>query len=201
MSEGPSDRTEALFYEAVDLPTQEQRALLDAACAGDPELRARVEKLLADDARFRTGKDTAALLNSPLVRDRAAPAPVPMSGGGRQPWPQIERYRILRVLGEGGMGTVYEAEQQNPRRPVALKVIRPGLVSPRTLKRFAQEAQILGRLDHPGIAQIYEAGVTEDGQSFFAMELIAGASLDQYTRRHGLDPVARLDLLARVCGA
>src|SRR5262245_20943393 len=201
MSERPSDRTEVLFYEAVDLPTEEQRVLLDAACQGDPDLRARVEKLLADDARLRTGKDTAALLNSPLVRDRAAPATVPMSGGGRALWPQIERYRILRVLGEGGMGTVYEAEQQNPRRPVALKVIRPGLVSQAVLKRFAQEAQILGRLDHPGIARIYEAGVTDDGQPYFAMELIAGATLDQYVRLWTLTLPARLDLLARVCDA
>src|SRR5262249_41566784 len=77
----------------------------------------------------------------------------------------------------------------------------PGLVSPALLKRFAQEAQILGRLHHPGIAQIYEAGVAEDGQPFFALELIRGLRLDEYARRHTLDPAARLDLLARVCDA
>src|SRR5262245_59053811 len=161
MSGGPNDRTEALFYQAVDLPTQEQRALLDAACQGDPELRARVEKLLADDARFLTGNDTAVLLNSPLVRDPDPPTVLTGSAAGRALPPRVGRYRILRVLGEGGMGTVYEAEQDSPRRSVALKVIRPGLVGPGVLKRFAQEAQILGRLDHPGIARIYEAGVTE----------------------------------------
>jgi eukaryotic-like serine/threonine-protein kinase len=99
------------------------------------------------------------------------------------------------------MGTVYEAEQDNPRRTVALKVIRAGLVSPPLLKRFAHEAQILGRLHHPGIAQIYEAGVAEDGQPFFALEFICGVALDEYARRHGLNSAARLDLLARVCDA
>ncbi len=80
-------------------------------------------------------------------------------------------------------------------------MIRPGLVSPALLKRFAREAQILGRLHHPGIAQIHEAGVAEDGQPFFAMEFVRGLSLDEYARRHGLDSAGRLDLLTRVCEA
>ena len=75
----------------------------------------------------------------------------------------IGRYRIVRLLGEGGMGAVYEAEQEQPRRTVALKVIQPGLASPELLRRFAQEAQALGRLQHPGIAQIYEAGTADTG--------------------------------------
>src|SRR5262245_58067581 len=70
----------------------------------------------------------------------------------------IGRYKIVRLIGEGGMGAVYEAEQDQPRRTVALKVIKPGMASPALLKRFEQEAQALGRLQHPGIAQIYEAG-------------------------------------------
>ena len=99
------------------------------------------------------------------------------------------------------MGTVYEAEQDNPRRTVALKVIRPGLVSPELVKRFSHEAQILARLQHPGIAQVYEAGMGEDGQSFFAMEFIRGMPLDEYARSRGLNAAARLELLARVCDA
>jgi predicted Ser/Thr protein kinase len=114
---------------------------------------------------------------------------------------QIGRYRIVRLLGEGGMGAVYEAEQDNPRRPVALKVIRPDLVSAELLKRFEQEAQLLGRLHHPGIAQIYDAGVAEDGRPFFAMELIRGVPLDEYAGRHQLDTAARLALIAQVCEA
>ena len=99
------------------------------------------------------------------------------------------------------MGTVYEAEQDNPRRTVALKVIRPGLVSPELVKRFNHEAQILARLQHSGIAQVYEAGMGKDGQPFFAMEFIRGMPLDEYARSRGLDAAARLELLARVCDA
>ena len=99
------------------------------------------------------------------------------------------------------MGTVYEAEQDNPRRTVALKVIRPGLVSPELVKRFSHEAQILARLQHSGIAQIYEAGMGEDGQPFFAMEFIRGMPLDEYARSRGLSAAARLELLAKLCDA
>jgi WD40 repeat protein/predicted Ser/Thr protein kinase len=199
MTEGPSDRAEALFYEAADLPAEQRRALLDAACAGEPGLRAEVERLLANDARLCTGDDAAAFLKSPVVRPPAAPDTLPATD--RAPWLRVERYRVLRVLGEGGMGTVYEAEQDNPRRTVALKVIRPGLVSPALLKRFAREAQILGRLQHPGIAQIYEAGLAEDGGPFFAMEFVRGVALDEHARLRSLTLPARLELLARVCDA
>ena len=99
------------------------------------------------------------------------------------------------------MGTVYEAEQDNPRRTVALKVIRAGLASPDLLKRFTHEAQILARLHHPGIAQVYEAGLADDGQPFFAMEFIRGLPLDEYANRQGLDLAARAGLVARVCDA
>jgi hypothetical protein len=132
MAEGPGDRVEALFHQAADLPPQEQRALLDAACAGDPDLRAAVEKLLADDARLRAGEGPAAFLDSPLVRPPEPTVITPPPAAGPRLPPRIGHYRVLRLLGEGGMGAVYEAEQDNPRRAVALKVIRPGLVSPRS---------------------------------------------------------------------
>jgi serine/threonine protein kinase len=86
------------------------------------------------------------------------------------------RYRILTLIGQGGMGAVYEAEQERPRRTVALKVIKPGLATPESLRRFEQEAQALGRLQHPGIAQIYEAGTADAGhgsQPYFAMVSIS----------------------------
>ena len=99
------------------------------------------------------------------------------------------------------MGTVYEAEQDNPRRTVALKVMRSELVSAELVKRFRNEAQILARLQHPGIAQIHEAGLSEDGRPFFAMEFIRGMPPDEYARGRGLDPRARLELVAKVCDA
>jgi WD40 repeat protein/predicted Ser/Thr protein kinase len=201
MAEGHSDGAEALFHQAADLPPEEQRTLLDAACPADLGLRAEVERLLADDARLRADEGAAAFLDSPVVRPPQPTITSPAPAAGPALPPRIGRYRILRLLGEGGMGTVYEAEQDNPRRPVALKVIRAGLVSPALLKRFAHEEQILGRLHHPGIAPIYEAGLAEDGQPFFAMEFIRGVALDEYARLRGLTAPARLDLLARVCDA
>jgi predicted Ser/Thr protein kinase len=182
----------ALFDQAADLPAAERAAFLETLRARDPELYVEVAQLLACDSALTGLGDAAAFLNSPVVRPPAA------AGAATD---HIGRYRIVGVVGEGGMGTVYEAEQDNPRRPVALKVIRPGLVSPALVKRFEHEAQILGRLHHPGIAQIYDAGLAEDGRPFFAMEFIHGLPLGEYAGRHRLDPAARLALLARVCDA
>jgi len=116
----------------------------------------------------------------------------------------IGPYRILREIGRGGMGVVYEAEQPNPRRAVALKVIRPGFVSASALRRFDLEATVLGRLKHPGIAQIYEAGTaaTAEGvQPFFAMEFVGGQPLDQYIKQRELRPRQSLELMAQICDA
>jgi serine/threonine protein kinase/WD40 repeat protein len=204
MSEQPGDRVQDLFDQAVALPPAQRAAFLEGACMGDPALRAEVETLLACDSNFPEGEGDEGLLKSPLVRALA-----PMSSEAGEPPPghlpghpvRVGHYRILRRIAEGGMGTVYEAEQDSPRRPVALKVVRHGLASPALVKRFRHEAQILGRLHHPGIAQVYEAGIADDGQPFFAMEFIRGLPLDEYARRHGLDVTARLGLLAQVCDA
>src|ERR1041384_2451503 len=95
----------------------------------------------------------------------------------RPPIRKIGRYATTRLIGEGGMGAVYEAEQDQPRRTVALKVIKAGLASPELMRRFAQESQALARLQHPGIAQIYDAGTADAGygpQPYFAMEFLRG---------------------------
>lgn len=117
---------------------------------------------------------------------------------------QIAGYKILQRLGEGGMGVVYEAEQQNPRRRVALKVLRAGVASPRILRRFEHEAQVLGLLQHPGIAQIHEAGTfeSESGrQPFFAMELVQGQPLMEHIRSQRPDLAGSLALVIRICEA
>jgi eukaryotic-like serine/threonine-protein kinase len=118
---------------------------------------------------------------------------------------RLGRYQIVRVLGEGGMGIVYEARQESPDRAVALKVIRTAFLTPELLKRFEYESQVLGRLQHPGIAHIYEAGViaSEHGgrTPFFAMELIEGRSLNDYADVKRLGVRERLALLADVCDA
>jgi WD40 repeat protein len=204
MTEDRRARLRLLFDQAVELPPEERAAFLESACGGDAGLRAEVAGLLAYDAAAGAGGADGDFLRSPLAY--APEDPTLMSepdapSAGPAEARRINHYRILRVLGVGGMGTVYEAEQDNPRRTVALKVIRPGLSSPGLVKRFTQEAQILGRLHHPGIAQVYEAGLTEDGRPYFAMELIRGVPLDEHAGRHNLDAPARLALVARVCDA
>src|SRR4051794_33811569 len=200
MAEEDGDRTEELFHQAVDLPPERRQALLDRACANDPELRAALDSLLADDARFHGDEDTP-FLESPLVRPAAFTTDMLAAANGPALPARIGRYRLIRLLGEGGMGVVYEAEQDRPRRIVALKVIRPGLASPSLLRRFRHESQILGRLHHPGIAQVYEAGLADDGQPFFAMEFIRGLPLGEFARLRAQTLPARLELLARVCDA
>src|SRR5262245_27518991 len=193
MAKPSPQRVEELFDQAFDLGPARRAAFLDEQCQGDADLRAAVEKLLQLDSKAQADES---LLRSPLSapRPQALAPPAPR-------FPAIARYRVVRLLGEGGMGTVYEAEQGNPRRTVALKVIRAGLASEILLQRFAREAQILGRLRHPGIAQVYDAGVSESGQPYFVMELIAGVPLDQYARDQALDARGRLELFVRVCDA
>jgi WD40 repeat protein/predicted Ser/Thr protein kinase len=188
-----SSRVKALFLQALELEPERRGTFLDQHCAGDAELRAAVEELLLCDAKAQSTPD---FLPSPAAEARAILAPaeraVPES---------IGRYRIVRRLGEGGMGTVYEAEEGEPRRTVALKVIRPGFDSAELRKRFAREARILGQLKHAGIAQVYESGATEDGQLYLAMEFIRGLPLREHVGLRGLGPPARLELVARVCDA
>ena len=211
----------AIFFEAVEKDDPAERAAyLDDACAGDPNLRRRIEALLQSHATVGDFLDMPAA--EQLAAGSGMPADRGFSGAGlasperseanvpldflapsRRPdsLGRLGHYEVLEVIGQGGMGTVYKAEQDSPRRTVALKVVRPGFASPAIVKRFNHEAQILGRLHHPGIAQVYEAGLADDGQPYFAMEFIHGLPLDEYARRRGLDLTARVGLVARVCDA
>ena len=134
----------------------------------------------------------------------SADAPEAFQGQRRAFPASIGGYRILALLGEGGMGTVYQAEQKNPQRIVALKVIKLGVANEELLRRFEQEAEALGRLQHPGIAQIYEAGTADSGlgpQPYFAMEFIQGHPLLDYARERRLNTRQRLALISQVCDA
>lgn len=143
-------------------------------------------------------------LDATVASGVSSPGSSPGSSGRAGLPESIGRYRILGLLGEGGMGSVYKAEQDSPRRTVALKVIKAGVASGRLLHRFEIEAQILGRLDHPGIATIYEAGTFGGGRGarpFFAMEFIEGQELLDYADQRGLGTRDRLGLLARIAEA
>jgi serine/threonine protein kinase/tetratricopeptide (TPR) repeat protein len=139
----------------------------------------------------------------PTVRSNGAavPAAPDSPAATRTPFPdRIGPYRITRVLGKGGMGIVYQAEQLEPlRRTVALKVIRLGMHTDEVLARFESERQALAVMDHPNIARALEAGTTEEGLPYFVMELVAGEPITDYCDRHGLDLRQRLQLFLGVC--
>lgn len=185
-------RIEAVYQDALDTPADRRQGFLDRRCRGDDELRCEVEGLLK---HYQAAEGT--FLDHPAHAFRPELEAIPLPE-------RIGRYRILGTLGQGGMGIVYRAEQDNPRREVALKVMRSGMVGGRALHRFELEAAILGRLKHPGIAQIHEAGVYDDSSGqrpFFAMELVEGPPLTTFAQTRGLDTRQRLELLAETCDA
>jgi hypothetical protein len=192
---------DSLLQSALERPTNEREEFLREACAGDEELEQEVRSLLAAQ-----GEAGSFLLN-PAIDVAAQGMAAARAGNGDEGAPrqippaQIGRYRVLRVLGEGGMGVVYEAVQEHPHRTVALKVVKPGLEGS-LLRRFEHESQALARLQHPGIAQIYEAGVADTGfgaQPYFAMEFICGQALREYAAAHTLRE--RLVLMVKICQA
>jgi hypothetical protein len=143
------------------------------------------------------------------VEPRATRTIAPAQRHGLSPSPrrlpsQIGHYRIIRLIGEGGMGAVYQAEQEQPRRTVALKVIKSAWANAELVRRFELESEALARLQHPGIAQVYEAGAadSESGpQPYFAMEFIHGQTLCEYAAAHHLSTRARLEIMVRICDA
>ncbi len=213
MSSPDFRRVRDIFHRVCTLAQPERAAALDGLCADDAVLRAEVEALLAEDG---DGRSDAPFPQAALARELVGglpphASPLPALGGEvsgpliAPPLPKtIGRYEIMGVLGVGGMGVVYEARQDRPNRTVALKVMRPGLVSPEMLRRFERESELLARLQHPGIAQIYDAGTvaTDDGpRPYFAMELVQGVPLDDFATANGLDSRSRLALFAEVCDA
>ena len=183
-----TDRVESVYLEAAARPPSDRAAWLDRECAAEPEVRSEVESLLAADLGH------GGFLELPpfrLAADLFAQRPQ---------WPEfIGPYRILGVLGEGGMGVVFKAEQNKPQRLVALKVIRTPLMSSSVLRRFEFEAAALARLQHPGIAQVYDAGAGTP--PYFAMELIEGEPLLAHAAALSLSTRQRLELMAKVCDA
>ncbi len=148
-----------------------------------------------------SGPDTAGPLRD-LADDSTivGPGPPPVSEGG--PGEGIGPYRLVREIGEGGMGVVFLAEQERPvRRRVALKLIRPGMDTGRVVARFELERQALALMEHPNIARVLDAGATGDGRPFFVMELVDGIALTQYCDRQALTPRERLEIFVLVCQA
>src|ERR1700690_461693 len=187
------DRIQAIFHDAADLPKAEQRTFLESACAGDEALIADVQALLDEDAKS----------SSLLDRDMAEVAHEVLDDPAVQalPFKEIGPYRILRLLGEGGMGVVYLAERTDLRSQVAIKILRDAWVSPTRRERFLSEQKTLAQLNHPSIARLYDADTLPDGTPLFVMEYVEGLSLIEYCDRHSSSIDERLKLFRSVCEA
>ncbi len=218
-----SRRLKELFNAAVELPEPPDRlAFLERECRGDPELRQRLFELLAahelpaselerhlaaniEGARIETEPDPATAGSEPpanaddqtLSHHHETPAPATLIGAII-----AERYKLRQEIGEGGMGSVFLAEQTQPvKRQVALKLIKPGMDSKAVLARFESERQALALMDHPNIAKVFDAGTTEGGRPFFVMELVKGIPLTEYCDAHRVGLPERLTLFRLICSA
>jgi formylglycine-generating enzyme required for sulfatase activity/predicted Ser/Thr protein kinase len=188
------ERVSEIFLKACELDPEQRAAFLDEVCQGDPEARVRLEALLARDAEASEALTDVreSLLDRTFESiQRAMPR-------------QIGPYQVLEVLGEGGMGVVYRARQDVPNREVALKIIQPLAMAKKSLRRFEHEVEVLGRLQHPGIAQIYAAGTFETSlgrQPYFAMELVNGRPLLEDAEARQLGTRERLQVFSDICEA
>ncbi|MFN0136994.1 MAG: tetratricopeptide repeat protein [Phycisphaerae bacterium] len=196
-------RIKDIFLEACDLPPAQRGAFLDGACGSDARLRASVEQMLAGDSDpvgFERGVALRTYIEEIIGSGESA---APPDGTELLDHPQqIGGYRIIDVLGEGGFGTVFRAEQATPvRRTVALKVLKRGMDTRQVILRFNAERQALAMLDHPSFSRIFDAGETESGQPYFAMELVPGEPITRYCDANRLSTRERLELFVRVCSA
>lgn len=191
-------RVREIFSEAIAAPPGSRIALIDSRCGGDESLSEEVRSLLQhhdEESDFLEGSPVAAMAGV-----RTSPDLVPGGTSFAE-----GRFRLLRQIGCGGMGVVYEAEQETPRRRVALKVMRSGAISAGMLRRFRHEATALARLTHPGIAQVFEAGVENasagGGVPYITMELVAGRTLTDFVVYRKLTVRRRLELFVQMCEA
>ncbi len=190
---GQLGRAAEIFEHACALEGEARREYLDSACAGDHDLRREVESLLR--ARNEQGEFLANPTN-------AATEMMPPVGVTEGPGSVIDQFKLLQLIGEGGFGAVYLAEERGPVvRKVALKLIKLGMDTRQVIARFEAERQALAMMDHPNIAKVLGAGATASGRPYFVMELVTGEPITAYCDRNGLSIDDRLHLFAQVCHA
>jgi serine/threonine protein kinase/Flp pilus assembly protein TadD len=186
----------SIFLDALEIASARERlAYVDRCCGRDAALRAEVETLL------RHHEVLGDYLERPALGPHTTPDPAarPAAEG---PGTVIGPYKLLQEIGEGGMGTVYMAEQEHPvRRRVGLKLIKPGMDSRQVVARFEAERQALALMDHPNIARVLDAGAAGTGRPYFVMELVKGVPITRYCDEHRLTPRQRLELFLPVCQA
>jgi len=184
------EKAHDLFQAALEHPAAERRAFLESL-TDDADLRAQVLSLLAS----HEGEGAFDRLAGALAGDGPRPAAHDLPD-------RIGPYRVLRVIGEGGMGVVHEAEQREPvHRRVAIKRMKVGLDTREVVGRFEAERQALAMMDHPGIAKVFDAGATDDGRPYFVMELVRGIQLDQFCTVRRLTTRQRVELFIQICTA
>ena len=184
-----------LFEQALEVPVDERVAFVARNCGEDAEVRGEVESLLESHAQADGFIDKRSLFFADESDERDSTV--------LPPGQLIERYRIIREIGRGGMGSVYLAERADAQyeKRVALKLIKRGMDTDSVLRHFRNERQILASFDHPNIARLLDGGTTEEGLPYFVMEYVAGAPIDQYCEEHALSMAERLKLFREVCAA
>jgi len=186
---------ESVFTGALLLPPAQREGYLKAVCGEDEVLLARVHVLLEADEQTQGAMAEPTTLPCRKTIVLSPPA-------GEKPGDRISHYKILQLIGEGGCGAVYMAEQEQPvRRRVALKVIKLGMDTKNVIARFELERQALALMDHPNIAKVFDAGSTETGRPFFVMELVRGIKITDYCDQYNLTTAQRLELFTQVCRA
>lgn len=190
-------RVSALLLEALALEQDRREAFLQEKVGAEPQLLREVSELLE-----QSEADGDFLSTPALGSDFKVPPPEQVE---QAPLPRhLAGYRIMGRLGAGAMGVVYHATGGEPEQEVALKLLRPGMADAEAIARFTREAQLLGKLDHPGIARVFSAGATDEGagpQPWLAMELVRGSDLLEYAESQELEQSARVELMASVCDA
>jgi serine/threonine protein kinase/tetratricopeptide (TPR) repeat protein len=191
------DREEEIFDAARELASNERAAYLAMRCGQDADLRLRIEGMLeADAAAGEFFKTREAPPSTVVLTSEDASLSI------EKPGDRIGHYKLLQQIGEGGMGLVYMAEQDQPvRRSVALKIIKLGMDTRQVVARFEAERQALAMMNHPHIAKVFDAGVTDSGRPYFVMELVRGVPITQYCDKNCLPTRQRLDLFILVCQA
>ncbi|HEX2836707.1 MAG TPA: protein kinase, partial [Phycisphaerales bacterium] len=180
MAPSPHELLRRIFDLAMAAAPQDRPALLDHECAGNADLRRRVEAMIAA-AADETFLSSPTADPSATIRTQSAGDPTLFSPLREGPGTRIGPYKILQLIGEGGFGSVFMAEQTAPvHRKVALKIIKLGMDTRQVVARFEQERQALAMMDHPNIARVLDAGATETGRPFFVMELVKGDPIVEY---------------------
>jgi len=198
----PANCEKEIFEQALDLPSAGERmAFLQRACGGDAAMLERLQQLLRVEEKaegfLRPEPGRAGTPAGTIQLGTTCLAPVT-----EKPGDKIDRYKLLQKIGEGGMGVVYMAEQEEPvRRQVAFKIIKLGMDTRSVVARFEAERQALAMMDHPNIARVLDAGATETGRPYFVMELVRGVPITVYCDKNHLDTEARLGLFIQVCHA